>query len=171
MHVVILLIVVYVVRVEVGHAWLLSSFLRIFFSPYFFLIALSVDSLLLLLKLCCCYSQSSCHSFQIYLSAILPSHSLSSSPPISLHFLGFCSISLSFFISYSFNMSGPFQSTPHQFLLKLFLHSNFHSQFVNISCICSLHSHESSYPTHSPVVSLLVPSFLSHTCMPGKYTR
>ena len=44
-----------------------------------------------------------------------------------------------FFISYSFHISDPFQ--PHQFLLKTFLHSNLHSQFIHSSFGFSLHSH------------------------------
>ena len=35
--------------------------------------------------------------------------------------------------------------TPHQFLLKPFLHSNLHSQFIHVSLNSSLNSHDYSY--------------------------
>ena len=70
---------------------------------------------------CCCSSFFS-QSLQISLNAVLPSYSRSSSSPFPLHFLGICSL-CQFFISHSFYMSGPFQPTPHQFLLNTFLHS------------------------------------------------
>ena len=39
-------------------------------------------------------------------------------------------------------MTGPFQSTPHQFLLKSFFHVKLHSPFGQSSLIRSLHSHK-----------------------------
>ena len=82
-----------------------------------------------------------------------------------LTFLLLCSLSpvsnsyllLLFFISPSFH--GTFQPTPHQFLLKTFLHSNLHSQFIHFSLTLYLHSHDSSYPVVF-VVSLLVLSYV-----------
>ena len=53
-------------------------------------------------------------------------------------------------------MTGPFQRTPHQFLLTTILHSNLHSQFVHSSLI------RSSLPRF-----FLSSSSLSHICMPG----
>ena len=62
-----------------------------------------------------------------------------------LHFLSTFSL-CQFFTFHYFHMSGPFQSTPHQFLLITFLHSNLHSQVVHSFPIRSLHSHTYSYP-------------------------
>ena len=84
------------------------------------------------------------------------------SSPLSGHLL-----SLSVLLSPIFSqMTSP--CTPHQFLLKTFLHSNLHFQFIRVSLISSLNSHDYSFqvfsrePGHSPVVSMLVPSFLVH---------
>ena len=69
-------------------------------------------------SVCCCCSPFSSASFQTSLTAVLPLHSRSSSPPFSLHFLGICSL-CQFFISHSLHVSGPFEPTLHQFLVKM----------------------------------------------------
>ena len=62
-----------------------------------------------------CYcSPFSYQSLQVSLTAFLPLHSRSSSPLLSLHFLGICS-PCQFLISYPFHMPDPFQ--PFQIML------------------------------------------------------
>ena len=90
------------------------------------------------------------HFFSILLPLFLgllmqpPSQLPSSSSPFNLHVLGLSSL-CKFFISHSFHMTGLCQPTPHQFLLKTFLHFNFHSQFIHSSVISSVNSHDSSF--------------------------
>ena len=94
-------------------------------------------------------------------------------PSFPLHYLGSYS-RCQLFIYHSFQMTGPFQPAPHQCLLKTFLQSksNIHSHFIRSSLISSHNSHDSSYrvvfrkPGPS-VVSLLVPSSLVLSCVPG----
>ena len=66
--------------------------------------------------------------------------------PRLLFISNFCACDLcEFVISHSFHVTSPSQPTPHQFLLKTFLHSNLHCQFVQSSLIRSLHSHDSFF--------------------------
>ena len=74
-----------------GWGWLPSFFLRLFFPRFTFLSLRSIAPVSNSPIFCCC-SPFSSHSFPISLNAVLPSHSLSSSPPFSLHFLGICSL-------------------------------------------------------------------------------
>ena len=104
---------------------------------------------------------------QFYLSL----HSRSSSPPFPFIFWA-SDLFTNFSISNSFLMSSPFQHIRHQFLLKTFLHSNFHSQFIHSSLIRPLHSYAMILliqlfhkPVLSFVVFLLVLLFLTiHLC-------
>ena len=87
--------------------WLSSSFSWNFLSSLF-LTTFSINSLQFLLSLSSC-SPFSSHSFQTSLNAVLPSHSLSSSSPFPLHFLGICSIFQFFILNSSISTySSPF---------------------------------------------------------------
>ena len=83
-------------------------------------------------SMCCCCSPFSSHSFQIPLNAVLPSHSRSSLPSFSFHFLDIRFL-CQFFMSNSAHITGTFQHTPHRCFLETFLHSTLHSQFVHSS--------------------------------------
>ena len=65
----------------------------------------------------CCCSPFSSHSFQTSLNKVLPSPSLSPSPPFSFTF--WASDLCQFSISHSFQKNGPFHPTPHHLFLKL----------------------------------------------------
>ena len=128
---------------EVGQGYH-CLFLHIFF-PHFSLIMFSVNSLQLLSfavipQPCPSLSrylltQSShrilCVPCLLFLSTFWASDVFArfSSPSHSFHYL-----------------TALLQPIPHKFLLKTFLHPNLHSQFVQSSSICSLHSHNSSHP-------------------------
>ena len=78
-------------------------------------------------------------------------------------------VSLPVFVSH-FYMANSY--TPDQFLLRTFLYSNIHSHFITffLSALLTLtiiltRLFFKSEPL--PVVSLLVPSSLMHSCMPG----
>ena len=97
------------------------------------------------------------------LSMQSPSQFRSSSPPFPLHFLGICSL-CQFFICHFLHMTSP--CTPHQFILRTFLHSNLHSHFIHFLLSALLiHTILTTLffrkPGPSLVVSLLVPSSLS----------
>ena len=101
------------------------------------------------------------HLFSIspYLSRSLisspPSHFRSSFSSFLLHFLSICSHS-QFVISHPFRMTSPCQTTPRQFHLNMFLHSDLHSQVTRSSLIKSLNSHNSSYQVGFANLDLLL---------------
>ena len=135
-------LVVPVIRDEVGHGYCHLFFAFSFlFSPFSHCVLYQQSPT----PIFHCYSTFFSYSFQISLKAVLPSHSQTSSPPFSLHFLGICSF-CKFFISHF--PTCPFQPTPHQFILNTFLHSNLHSQFFHffLSALFTTVYHESSYP-------------------------
>ena len=111
-------------------------------SPHFSVTAFSITSLPTPSIFCCC-SPFSSHSFQISLNTVLPSHSRSSSPPVSLHILGICSL-CQFFISHSLHF---------RLILDTFLLSKLHSQLVLSSLIRSLHCHHSFIQLFLPALS------------------
>ena len=127
-------------------------------SPHVSINALSPVSI----SFCCC-SPFSSHSFQISLNAVLPSHSQSSSHPFSLHSLCICCLCQF--------LSVPFQPTPDQFfslnisLLQPPLSVRPFFSYPLSSLPRIFLSSCFRKPALSPVVSSLVPSFLSHTCM------
>ena len=93
-------LVVPVVKGEVRHGYsMFSSFYLS--SPYLSITTFRINNLQL--RHCFCCSQFSSHSFQISLNAVLPSHSRSSSPRFSLHFLGIWSL-CQCFISHSLHI-------------------------------------------------------------------
>ena len=125
-----------VVGGEDGHGYyrIFSSFLSYFSLTTSLSTASSSFYLLLLLVL---YSQP-----KFSRSLLTQSSHRNLGFPLSGHliFVPVCQ----FFTSHSFHMTGPFQPTAHQFVLKPFHHSILHSQFTHSSLICSLHSHNSS---------------------------
>ena len=126
-----------------GWPWLLSFFLR--FLSSLSLTTSSITSLQLRLSFAVVLYSPPTLSRSLLTQSSHRMLGLPRLPFPSLHFLGICSFN-NCSISHSFHMSGPFQPTPPQFLLKTFFHTNLHSQFGHSGLIRSLHSHDSSYP-------------------------
>ena len=105
-------------------------------SNYILLLLLLVVLLLLLF---------SCHPCRLSVSLNAIPYRNFSFPRLLLPSTFWASAFLPVFISHSIHMTSLYQPTHHQFLLKTFLHSNPHSQFIQSSLINSLNSHYSSY--------------------------
>ena len=114
---------------------------------------------------CCCSSFSS-HSFQIYLNInpVLPSVFLAS----FFSQLSGQLISASFSSAICFTLPAHFSLVLTNFFLKLSFPSNLH-QFIHSSLICSLHSHDSSYPVVFAIYYVTYPYFCTGNMMANHF--